>query len=78
MLQPLEDDPVACHRRNVHGRSLSDIQALAAKWEAVPPLYTQLDVASLFRAATGAQRGVRGTWGRVLSAKWEAVILLNM
>ena len=57
MLQPLESDPVVCHRRNVHSRSLKDIRALAAKWEAAPPLYTQLDVASLFRAATGVFKG---------------------
>ena len=53
MLKPLESDELACFRRNAHKRTLADIQALAKQWEEPPPLYTQLDVASLFRAASG-------------------------
>ncbi|GFH14466.1 uncharacterized protein HaLaN_10527 [Haematococcus lacustris] len=57
LLQPLETDPVLCARRNVHGRTLPQLQALAQQWEAPPPLYKVLDVRSLFQATvTGSSQ----------------------
>eukprot|EP00976_Prorocentrum_cordatum_P053057 1070469-Prorocentrum_minimum.AAC.1 len=37
-----------CAARNVHGRTLPEVEALAAEWEPAPPTYTRLDAASLF------------------------------
>eukprot|EP00240_Pyramimonas_obovata_P000440 CAMPEP_0118928990 /NCGR_PEP_ID=MMETSP1169-20130426/6122_1 /TAXON_ID=36882 /ORGANISM="Pyramimonas obovata, Strain CCMP722" /LENGTH=570 /DNA_ID=CAMNT_0006871103 /DNA_START=38 /DNA_END=1746 /DNA_ORIENTATION=- len=50
ILQPqLRDmDPKVCAARNVHGRTLTEVEALARDWEAAPPTYTRLDAASLF------------------------------
>eukprot|EP00955_Chlamydomonas_euryale_P112776 366160-Chlamydomonas_euryale.AAC.1 len=40
---PLERDPVKCHARNTHGRTLSDVRALAGAWEDPPAVFTLLD-----------------------------------
>ena len=40
-----------CFKRNVHDRSLEDIQGAAACWEPAPPFYPRLDVTSLFEAS---------------------------
>lgn len=55
-----EADPVKCHERNIHKRSLQDIQQAAAAWQPLPPLYTQLDVKALTKPepAGGAAPGV--------------------
>ncbi|KAK9817310.1 hypothetical protein WJX72_012496 [[Myrmecia] bisecta] len=52
VLQPLTTNPQVCFTRNVHHRSLADIQALAKQWEPTPVVYPQLDVACLFTKKT--------------------------
>ncbi len=51
-----ESDPATCHARNIHGRSLEDVQKAAAAWEPLPPVFTQLDVKALLREAAGGCR----------------------
>ena len=36
-----------CFQRNVHGRSRADVEAMAAAWDPVPPLFQQLDASAL-------------------------------
>ncbi len=54
-----ESDPVKCHERNIHKRSLQDIQKAAAAWEPLAPLYAQLEVKALIKpeSAGGPQPG---------------------
>ncbi len=54
-----ESDPVKCHERNIHKRSLQDIQQAAAAWQPLPLLYSQLHVKALTKpeAAGGAAPG---------------------
>lgn len=40
-------DPEECHRRNVHGRSLEDIQRIVDSWEPAPRQYPRLDCSIL-------------------------------
>lgn len=40
-------DPEECHRRNVHGRSLEDIQKIVKSWEPAPKNYPRLDCSIL-------------------------------
>lgn len=44
-----------CFKRNIHGRSLADIQAMAKAWEAAPPNTTLASADSLFKEE-GAQQ----------------------
>lgn len=44
-----------CFKRNVHDRSLEDIQGAAACWEPAPSFYPRLDVTSLFEPSQGQQ-----------------------
>lgn len=39
----------ACFQRNVHSRTLEDIQSMAAQWEQPPLAYPQLDFAPLLQ-----------------------------
>ena len=39
----LESPPQLCAGRNVHGRSLEEVQAMAKEWEPTPVVYTRLD-----------------------------------
>jgi hypothetical protein len=50
-----------CFKRNVHGRTLKEIQKLANGWEASPALYTLLDVSGLFQDDAGADKVCRQT-----------------
>jgi YLP motif-containing protein 1 len=45
-----------CFKRNVHGRTLKEIQKLANGWEASPAMYTLLDVSGLFQDDAGADK----------------------
>jgi len=36
-----------CHKRNIHNRSLADIQQAAAQWQATPAVYPLLDLGPL-------------------------------
>ncbi|KAF5834236.1 hypothetical protein DUNSADRAFT_9189 [Dunaliella salina] len=47
VLQSLESDPVQCAKRNVRGCTLEQCKALAASWEAPPPMLPMLDVMPL-------------------------------
>ena len=40
--------PEECHKRNIHNRSLADIQQAAAQWQGTPPVYPLLDLGPLF------------------------------
>jgi YLP motif-containing protein 1 len=42
-------DPRECFRRNIHNRSLEDIQALAAAWEPTPKNTIKLDIRSFLQ-----------------------------
>ena len=56
-----------CHRRNQHGRSAAEIQALAAQWEPAPAAYPLLLLGGLLgRGGTGGglADGGRGASGR--------------
>ena len=48
----------ACHSRNVHGRTLEEVQAVAARWEHVPPSMPQLDGAAWLRGGGKGQVGL--------------------
>ena len=60
MLRPLDAVPASCAARNVHGRSLEEVQAAAEAWEEPPVLHTMLDFGPMFRAAAGEARAVGG------------------
>ena len=47
-----------CFARNVHGRTLDDIAAMAAAWEPVPPLFQQLDASGLLFGRDNVDTGV--------------------
>jgi len=53
VMKPLDSDPVSCHSRNIHGRSVVDIKSALDSWEESPVLYTLLDFKPLTRAASG-------------------------
>ncbi len=36
-----------CHKRNIHNRSLADIQQAAAQWQETPAVYPLLDLGPL-------------------------------
>lgn len=36
-----------CHKRNIHNRSLADIQQAAAQWQQTPAVYPLLDLGPL-------------------------------
>ncbi|KAK9821370.1 hypothetical protein WJX74_005382 [Apatococcus lobatus] len=55
ILDPFEGDPETCFKRNVHDRSLEDIQGAAACWEPAPAFYPRLDVTSLFAPSSSRQ-----------------------
>jgi hypothetical protein len=55
-----ESDPATCHARNIHGRSLEDVQKAAAAWEPLPPLFAQLDLKGLLREAAGGHSRAAG------------------
>ena len=40
-------DADSCHQRNIHNRSLSDIQQAAAGWQETPSMYPLLDLQAL-------------------------------
>ncbi|MEW5298170.1 MAG: hypothetical protein WDW36_001322 [Sanguina aurantia] len=49
VLRPLESSVEVCHKRcGSHKRTLTDVFKMSQAWEAVPPLYTELDVSALF------------------------------
>ena len=60
VMKPLDSDPVSCHSRNIHGRSLEDIKSAAGSWEEAPVLYTILDFKPLTRAASGRPSSTAG------------------
>lgn len=47
----MDKDPQACHRANIHGRSLSEVVELAAKWFPTPSTLTVLDPTTLLQSA---------------------------
>lgn len=48
-----------CFERNIHSRTLEDIQAAEKQWEPAPPSYPHLDAASLLRPSSKPQVWVR-------------------
>ena len=44
-----------CFERNIHSRTLEDIQAAEKQWEPAPPSYPHLDAASLLRPSSKPQ-----------------------
>jgi hypothetical protein len=53
--------PQACHKRNVHKRSLRDIQSLQLRWEDTPATYTIAAAASLLDGSAAAGDADDGT-----------------
>lgn len=62
-----------CFKRNVHGRTLEDIEAALQQWEPAPPSYPQLDPTSLLRPSTKLQ--VLSLCSPVLTVLTAAVFL---
>lgn len=50
--------PQECHQRNIHNRSLADIEQAAAQWQDTPTMYPLLDVACLL--GTNKKKGKQG------------------
>lgn len=59
VLQPStkDMDPQLCAGRNVHGRSLEQVRAMAREWEPTPVVYTRLDAGPLCDGDAG-QAGI--------------------
>jgi hypothetical protein len=75
-MKPLNSNPVSCHTANTHGRSLQEIQDLAAKWEEPPVLYTLIDFGPMVKATTGKSdmREFQKVWNSLeCSAKFKKV-----
>ncbi|XP_028178398.1 YLP motif-containing protein 1-like isoform X1 [Ostrinia furnacalis] len=48
----MELDPHVCHRRNIHNRSLGDIQVVCSRFFPTPPHHIQLDATTLLQSAS--------------------------
>lgn len=59
MSLPLETDPEVCYKRNVHNRSLNDIQKAAAALEPPQPSFLQVDLSGLFGSSPAARQSAR-------------------
>ena len=57
-----------CFERNVHGRTRGDIEAMAAAWEPVPPLFQQLDASALLSGGGNEAAPASSTAADALSA----------
>ena len=54
--------PEECHKRNIHNRSLADIQQAAAQWQGTPPVYPLLDLGPLFGFNRKKSKQVHFEW----------------
>lgn len=52
--------PQESHQRNIHNRSLADIEQAAAQWQDTPTMYPLLDVASLLGTNKKKSKQVKG------------------
>ncbi|KAK9790115.1 hypothetical protein WJX73_000750 [Symbiochloris irregularis] len=52
VMQPVLSDPQACFERNIHSRTLEDIQSMAQVWEQPPLAYPQVDFAPLLQPSS--------------------------
>lgn len=52
--------PQECHQRNIHNRSLADIEQAAAQWQDTPTMYPLLDVACLLGTNKKKGKQVKG------------------
>lgn len=68
VLRPLESSVEVCYKRcGSHRRTLTDVFKMSQAWEAVPPLYTELDVSALFGVKPGGPWGLtKGKLGRTV------------
>lgn len=48
----MELDAQVCHKRNIHNRSLSDIEVIVSRFFPTPPHHIQLDATTLLQSAS--------------------------
>lgn len=47
----MDSDPLVCFKRNNHGRTLEEIEAIASRFAVTPTTHISLDVTSLLQSA---------------------------
>ena len=52
VIEMVSNDPLVCHKNNIHNRTLEDIKLVHKKWQTLPEFMLRLDIRSLLQNAS--------------------------